>query len=129
MFDEGLSHTFSREGIPAKELPEERAGKWRVSGYESCTAGPSSDEFPPLAGWEGPPREGEKTPAEINKCDPHPETIMAVPCVGEPFHLIAAKLASGDLRCGTCGLPPYSWTTTRRSRSAERVTRRKRQGR
>ena len=88
-------------------MPDQRAVEWRVSGYESCPAGPSSDEFPPLAGWEGPPREGEKTPAEINKCDPHPEAIMAVPCLGEPMHLMVAKLANGSLRCGSCGLPPY----------------------
>ena len=107
MFDAYRFQTLSRARVPAEELPEARAGEWQVRDHASCTAGPSSDEFAPLAGWEGPPREGEKTPSEINKCDPHPEAIMAVPCLGEPVHLSLAKLANGTLRCGCCGLPPY----------------------
>ena len=64
-----------------------------MRGYESCIAGPLSDELPPLAGPEALPREGSKTPAEINKFDPHPEGILAGPFVGEPIHLKLAKLA------------------------------------
>ena len=107
MFEQGRFHPFPSERVPAEELPEQRGGEWRVSGYESCPVGPPSEEFPPLAGREAPPREGEKTPTEINKFDPHPEGILAVPCVGETMHLMLAKLANGALRCGTCGLPPY----------------------
>ena len=50
LFDEGLFQTFTRERVLAAQLPEERAGEWRVSGYESCTAGPASDESPPSGG-------------------------------------------------------------------------------
>ena len=55
MFGEGVFHIFPDERVRAEELPEERAVEWRVSGYESCPAGPSSDEFPPSGGPGAPP--------------------------------------------------------------------------
>ena len=93
MFGEGVFHIFPDERVRAEESREQRAVQWPVRGYESCIAGPLSDELPPLAGPEALPREGSKTPAEINKFDPHPEGILAVPFVGEPIHLKLAKLA------------------------------------
>lgn len=105
--DASLFQTFPRERPPGEEVGEQRAGAWRVRGYESCPAGPPSGELTPLAGRTGSPREGEETPAEINKVEPHPEAVMAVPCLGEAMHVMLAKLANGGLRCATCGLPPF----------------------
>ena len=72
MFAPHQFHSFSRERVPAEELPEQRAVQ---GGYDSCRAGLPADEFPPLAGRHPLPREGEKTPAETNKVDPHPERM------------------------------------------------------
>ena len=32
---------------------------------------------------------------------------MAAPCLGEAMNMTLAKIASGGLRCATCGLPPF----------------------
>ena len=71
--------------------------------------------MPSLAGGWGHLREGEKTPAEINTADPHPEAVMAVPCLAEAVHVKVAKISTCGLRCNTFGLPPWKLQQDRSS--------------